>query len=307
MGNWGAGLYANDTTCDVRDTYMELLKAQVEDMAAYEQTLEKCADYLGDQDEPLLWYALAECQWRTGRLLPEVKEKALWWIGRSGGVEQWQENGGTGAGWLKTLQKLKEKLESPMPKRKKIRPPEVVNSDLWEINDIYAYQFHLDSTDEKVFARIPPPGERPSFKGKYIVLQKIGSGYPRYEKDLAMRVQVYDKLFDTLPTLENLEGVRILPIDSPTRVNISHDGPIFRKDPIWMSMLVQIYGSKRQYPAKHLFYLGNKPGPSNKMDNDQQTGWNRIEETLCKFYLEWVGVEYDTIGDGIYDYVQTQK
>lgn len=31
MGAWGSSLYANDTTCDVRDTYMNFLQEQLSD------------------------------------------------------------------------------------------------------------------------------------------------------------------------------------------------------------------------------------------------------------------------------------
>ena len=87
MGAWGTSLYANDSTCDVRGTYTKLLENQVGSQEAYEKTLEEYKEYIGDQDEPLFWYALAETQWRVGRLMPEVKEKALHWIENDGGME----------------------------------------------------------------------------------------------------------------------------------------------------------------------------------------------------------------------------
>ena len=102
------------------------------------------------------------------------------------------------------------------------------------VNDVYAYQFNKDGSKKKgVF-------------GKYMLLQKIGSGkvYPGDEP--RMRVKILDKIFDELPTLNEIDGVHILPVDFPTRVNISKDAQIYedinittKKDPIWMSALME--------------------------------------------------------------------
>lgn len=306
MGTWGPGLYANDTTCDIRDTYMELLMDQVEDEAAYQQMLDQFKEYMDDEDEaPLFWYALAESQWKTGRLLPEVKEKALWWIERNGGIEPWLESSSKGAGWKKTLQKLKDKLESPQPKRKTVRRPEPINNNPWNLNDIYAYQFH----ENNKYSEHNPE----AYLGKYIVLQKIGEGEKRYGNGtVAMRVQVYDKIFDTLPSLSDLEGLRLLPLDQPTRHNISHESNGFQKDPVWMSSLIDAY-TKRDYPRKHLSFLGNQPGPSNHQEPEYWWGleslsWGPQFENALRFYhQQWSGIEYDIIGDGLFDYVPLEQ
>ena len=36
-----------------------------------------CMFYKDDEEEPSFWFALADTQWKYGRLLPEVKEKAI--------------------------------------------------------------------------------------------------------------------------------------------------------------------------------------------------------------------------------------
>ena len=305
MGSWGFGLYANDTTCDVRDTYMELLMDQTEAETAYQQMLDKFKEYMGDIDEePLFWYALAECQWKTGRLLPEAKEKALWWIEHDGGIGPWLESPNKGAGWKNTLKKLRDKLESPMPNRKNVRRPEPINNNPWNLNDIYAYQFH----ENKQHSKYDPE----AYLGKYIVLQKIGEGEKQYGSSIAMRVQVYDKIFDDLPTLNDLKGIRLLPLDHPTRHNISHENNGFRKDPVWMSSLIDAY-TKREYPRKHLFFLGNQPGPSNHQEPEYWWGleslsWGpQFENALRSFHQNWIGIKYDTVGDGLFDYVQPEQ
>ena len=298
MGVWSSSLYGNDTTSDVRDTYMSFLQDQLSNDAAYENTQEKMHELIGGDEEPLLWFALAETQWKVGRLTPQVKEKALAWIDKKGGLEPWLEYGGSGKGWLRTLEKLKQKLESPMPPEKKIKKPEEIDMNSWELNDVYAYQFHGKVSEEN------------GTFGKYMLIQKIGQGDFWTGKGgfkPAMRVQFYDKIFDELPALDGLQGLRILPLDIPDRINISKDtvnmyGTKRKKDPIWMSTLM-ILDKKSEYPKKYLTFLGNIQGLPNIKKNKWELPWIQINTWLHEFYMDWQGKEYDTVGDGEYDYL----
>ncbi len=296
MGTWGSGLYANDTTCDVKDTYMHFLQDGLDDMAAYEETRKACKEYEGTEEEPLMWYALAETQWRTGRLLPEVKETALHWIAEQGGLSLWEESASKGAGWKKTMQNLLKKLEAPMPARKTVKKPEPIIQDYWKENDVYAYQFHEEESKER------------GCYGKYMLLQKIGVSQNRYDGQLAMRIQVLDGIFDTLPTIDTIMNTRILPLDFPTRINITRDasntsGCMIKKDPIWMSCIIFAF-TKRDYPKKHLTFIGNETGPLNQMVNRNELDWGSIDDWLYNFYQRWHSIQYNTLGDGIYDYIQ---
>jgi len=296
MGTWGSGLYANDDTSDVRNTYIKCLEEGLSNAEAYEKTLESLHDYIGSDEEPLFWYALAETQWRVGRLTPEVKKKALEWIGKNGGLEQWEDSANKGAGWIKTLGKLKQKLESPMPPEKKIKKPEELDLNLWNLNDVYAYQFHGKNAVEH------------GYFGKYMLLQKIGADALYYGNKPMMRVQIMDKVFDHLPSLDDLDGLRILPVDNPIRVNISQDALIekrivYKKNPIWMSASMVIF-KKSEYPKKHLTYIGNKEGPPNTRINDRELDWGGIDKWLYEFYERWQGIEFDTVGHGEYEYTQ---
>lgn len=285
MGFWGSGLYANDTTCDIRDSYMEYLMDQMSDEDAFEKILEKFSAYFMDKDEePLVWYALAETQWKVGRLLPEVKEKALHWIEHNGGLEPWVDTPSKGKGWLKTLDRLREKLNSPMPKRKNVRRPNTTFGNPWKLYDVYAYQFHGALSEERGVA------------GKYMVLQKIGEEKnPFVETMIVMRLQAFDHIFDELPSLEQLSNIRLLPLDFPTRFD-------FKRNPIWVSALFDI-SSKKKYPSQHLTYLGNGIYASNNMVNERIVPWSNIDDFLYNFHRLWDGIEYETIGDGVYRYL----
>lgn len=296
MGAWGAGLYANDTTCDVKDIYMGYLMSQLSDEESHEKTMEKFREYLGTDEEPLFWYALADTQWRVGRLRPEVRAHAIEWLDRNGGLEFWEESASKGAGWKKTMAALRERLDSPMPARKTVRAPRPVDENPWQLNDVYAYQFHTEASKER------------GCYGKYMILQKIGEGR-RLLADVCMRIQVLDKMFDELPSLDDIDGLRILPLDLPYRDNISKPmerySTILPKDPIWMSVVI-IAGNYRNYPRKYLTFLGNKPGPVNR-SGYHDAGWNNVEDWLYKYYTLWQNKSYDTLEDGVFDYQQTEE
>ena len=242
MGTWGSGLYANDTTCDIRDTYMGFLKEQLSNGDAYEKTLAKCNEYLHDPDDaPLFWFALADTQWKAGRLLPEVKANALEWIDKGGGMPLWEESANGGVGWKKTLDKLRAKLETEQPKEKRVRKPEKINQNLWNNGDVYAYLFHKEFD-----GRFGAPG-------KYMVLHKIGVEEAYYgdsgTTEIYIVVRAFGKLFDNLPTLEDLRGVEPLCFGSPGN----------NQEP-QMQMGLTLH-KKKDYPADYLTYLGNIPVP----------------------------------------------
>ncbi len=110
MGTWGAGLYQDDTACDVRDSYIQYLKEGLSDAAA-------AAKVLSDQKSRLrntqvatnVYLALAETQWQYGRLDPSIKKRALALLKRSADVDSAR---------AKVLATLEKRLASkPKPRR----------------------------------------------------------------------------------------------------------------------------------------------------------------------------------------------
>ena len=67
MGAWGPAIFSDDTACDIRSDYRELLEDGVGDAEATRRVI---ADYQHlDQDEAhVLWLALAAAQAALGRL-----------------------------------------------------------------------------------------------------------------------------------------------------------------------------------------------------------------------------------------------
>lgn len=280
MGFWGTGLYSNDTTSDVRDTYKSFLEDQLSNEEAYNKTIEQFIDMVGSDEEPLFWYAIAESQWRTGRLLTEVKDKALYWIECGGGLELWEENPKNKIKWQKTLFKLKETLESPMPREKKF--PKIERNP-WNLYDVYAYQLHDEYSKEN------------GYFGKYMLLQKVGEGRYYEKQQIFMEIQVIDHIFNTLPELEDINRYRILPLD-----DLKH----IERNLLNMKGIIPIF-KPSEYPKKHLTFLGNTLGPTNKSFSRMSTaysfiGWS-IDYFLINCYQFWQGKEYKTAYEGVYD------
>ncbi|MCL2424888.1 MAG: hypothetical protein FWD05_00970 [Oscillospiraceae bacterium] len=288
MGTWSSSLYGNDTTCDVRDTYTEYLLEQLSNDEAFEKTMMDFEELIGDDDEPLFWYALAETQWKVGRLTSEVKEKAFEWIEKDGGVSLWEDSGASSAGWKKTLSKLKEKLESPMRREKKM---EVVNQNLWNIGDVYAYQFNTE--ESKATGKY----------GKYVLIQKMGEGikdeYYKWKtpEELAkepvrMSIHVFNKLFDEMPTAADIMDARLLP------AQINNLG-----EAIFMSSFMDLE-KKVHYPAKNLSYLGNMPVPANNSPPFFYIFWRDIEKSLNYRFSSFQDREYEEFEDGVFRWKQ---
>ena len=78
MGTWGSELYQDDLAQETKDSFQDLLKKGKTTLEATEQLIRQNADVLNDVEEaPIFWFALADTQWELGRLLQDVKEKAI--------------------------------------------------------------------------------------------------------------------------------------------------------------------------------------------------------------------------------------
>lgn len=122
MGAWGTGLYQDDTTCDVKEDYINLLKIGTEPKDAMKEMIENWKDCIEDVEEgPLFWFALADTQWKYGLLDEKVKKIALQYIEAGTDLERWKEDKKLYEKREIVLEKLKEKLNSEQPQGKKIR------------------------------------------------------------------------------------------------------------------------------------------------------------------------------------------
>lgn len=284
MGFWGSSLYSNDCTCDVRDTYLSLLQEQRSNEEACRCVLDDFHECFGTDEEPLFWYALADTQWRVGRLMPDVREKALYWLEREGGIDFWEEYPRGRAGWRKTLAKLEETLRKPQRKEKKIENPADFQYIPGEPGAVFAYCFHTKEAQEMGYA------------GKFILMQVLGTEENGYGYTCPHMV-AYDKLFSAIPEKLNLNDLRILPFDVPERFM---PGGRNRDFPNLNISAVLELAKKRNHPGKHMTYVGTFPIPESapkQSGKNAEFGWDSIEPTLLYYHSEWQKYSYQLLED----------
>ena len=161
MGYWGIGLYDNDTSLDIKDTFDERFRygTSIEDVTSY--MIEYFSDLKSDlNEERLFWITLADIQWEYGILLQEVLDKALNCIDSGGDLELWKDNNSDYIQREKVLSDLKYKLLSPLPPAKK-RVGLRAYKCKWKIGDVYSYKLESEFSKEK------------GLYGRHLLIQKV--------------------------------------------------------------------------------------------------------------------------------------
>lgn len=138
MGAWGPAIFSDDTACDIRSDYRELLEDGVDDEEAKRRVI---ADYqhLSGDEAHVLWLALAAAQSELGRLDDSVRSEALRVIDGDIGLELWAEAGASElAGRKAALAKLRKTLTGSQKGPSKVRRPWSHVTDL-RAGDVLAY------------------------------------------------------------------------------------------------------------------------------------------------------------------------
>lgn len=149
MGAWGTGIFADDLSCDIRNAYESLLTynhspEEAERKVIQEFEMDKI-DLIELDTDCVAWIALAVTEWKCGRLLSDhVKEKALQVIHQGADILLF-ETPKQQVRRKMVLEKTKEQLLSPLPKRKKLKPLPVYRCP-WKVGDVLAIQLSADQT-----------------------------------------------------------------------------------------------------------------------------------------------------------------
>lgn len=142
MGIWGPGLYSDDTACDIRDDYREFVSEGLTGPEATERILEMWREEINDPDTgPVIWLALAETQWKTGRLEEKIKAHALNVIDEGIDLRRWRDDKILLSKRKMVLDRLKTKLLSPQRPPVKIRK-RYKHLTQFHIGDAFAYQLN---------------------------------------------------------------------------------------------------------------------------------------------------------------------
>jgi hypothetical protein len=140
MGAWGTALFSDDTACDVRDSYMDLVGDGLTGPEATKALLLEWSASLNDPDEsPVFWLSLAATQWKCGRLESHVLQQALNAIDSGSDLARWESGSKDFKKRKVVLDKLRAQLISPQPAERHI-PKRFRDSNEWLIGDLIAYR-----------------------------------------------------------------------------------------------------------------------------------------------------------------------
>jgi hypothetical protein len=150
LGAWGTAIFADDTASDIRDEWRDAVLDRLSAEDATQRLLESFDEYLEDAEtEKLFWMALAAAQMETGRLLPEVRDRALAIIDAGGDVDRWREDGDASLARQRerVLERLAAKLRGPQPKPKRLRRPVALSVPL-ELGDVVRVRAQREGENE---------------------------------------------------------------------------------------------------------------------------------------------------------------
>ena len=285
MGTWGTSLYASDSTNDIRGDYLDKLRRGKTNEEATQELIDANTNTGNAEEESLFWFALADTQWDYGRLLPNVKEKALFCLSQDKEWERWKESGQKKlSAWKKTLETLRRKLESPQPPIKKVSVYRLYRCK-WNLGDVFAYRFTSHYSNEK------------GFEGKYVIFRKVSEDtwWPGH---IIPVVQVYKWLGDDIPSIDRLMDLDLLPACyNPSAFRKTSNKPLEYK-------IKLISESAKAIPQENLMFLGNLPGDDiipfqghNYWTGYPAVGWEsskyntKFEHYVIDMYLAWHNVE----------------
>lgn len=289
MGFWSISLYGNDLTLDVRDKLDDLLKSGVSSQDVYQEMLKCFEEVLSTDEESLFWFALADRMWDYGILTDEIKEKALTYMTNIAEHEYLDELETTRErrSWQNTLNKLKTKIENVNQGNKKIKVEPVFKRNIWNVGDYYAYEFHKKNSQEL------------GIQSKYIVIKKIDDSYYGDSMIYYNIVYIYNKIFDGIPTLKDLENVDYLPLSGKAEEDL------FRKEPdeelrkimaeavnerVLNPLLGDLQNDKiSDYKSKYFHFIGNdtKKLPKPPLNTNTFLDFKYLERDLCIFLKDW--------------------
>ncbi len=289
MGFWSTSLYGNDLTLDVRDKLDDLLKSGVSPQDVYQEMLKCFEEVLSTDEESLFWFALADRMWDYGILTDEIKEKALTYMTNIAEHEYLDELETTRErrSWQNTLNKLKTKIENVNQGNKKIKVEPVFKRNIWNVGDYYAYEFHKKNSQEL------------GIQSKYIVIKKIKDNYYGDTMIYYNIVYIYNKIFDEIPTLKDLENVDYLPLSGKAEEDL------FRKEPdeelrkimaeavnerVLDPLLGDLQNDKiNDYKSKYFHFIGNdtKKLPKPPLNTNTFLDFKYLERDLCIFLKDW--------------------
>lgn len=242
MGVWGYKLYDSDEALNIKDEFTLKIKQGKSKEEIIKEMIEENEEMIKDAEEaPIFWFTLADLLWKKGKLTREVKERAIEYISNGKELERWKDEAEEREYKKRkeTLEKLKERLESPQPDEKiiKARKPYVTNL---EIGDVYAYKLTQEAS------------KGTEYEGKYVVFQMVekytDENIDTYG-DILPLVIFFDKIFNEPPKLEELKEIEYIILDTPDVSVYIEIEPVYK---------MKFYSTRnRKIKKEDLKYIGN--------------------------------------------------
>lgn len=287
MGTWSTSITGNDTAEDLRSEYtcafykfepdegVRLLDEYVKQELSID---EEC-----DEEEWCNYvYSLANFMWKKGILTKEIRERALNMIDSGYGLEIWAESGDKVLNERKkALEKFREKITSPQPPKKKIKP-QAHMENIFRDGELIALQLMTSDKNYTSEANSVRPLSNEEFKaynGKYILIQKIRchSSWHSYIlpeiNDYWAVFRLFDGVYDEIPEINDISVLKDASFIAT---------PI---TPLFECESNMFYFKKRKYKI-----IGYFPDEIKKYENVQRTAY-----VFWSVNREWTNPESDLI------------
>lgn len=247
MGTWSTSITGNDTAEDLRMEYTcAFFKYEPDDGVKLLDEYVRREHIADENDEE--WcnyvYSLADFMWKKGILTDEIRERTLKMIDSGFGLEIWAESGEkTLNERKKVLEKFREKITSPQPAKKKIKP-QAYMEDIFRDGELIAVKLF---TADKVYtaeANNIRPLSQEEFKaldGKYILMQKIRCQSSWHSailpeiNDYYAIFRLFDGVYDEIPEVNDISALK----------DAAFIGPAL--SPLFLCESSMFYFKKRKY------------------------------------------------------------
>jgi hypothetical protein len=257
MGTWGTSIFSNDLASDIKSEFRNKISFDKTSIEATKELLIEYNEEIQDYDESsVFWLSLASTQWSLGRLLDNVKEKALEIIENGQDLEKWKDDLKDYNKRKTVLDKLKIQLLSEQPKQKKIAKPFIRETKL-EKGDLISYQLS---------------------NNKFIVLKIIeirndhnGDRYPL--------IEILDFYKDELPKLSEIEKLDYKNLEKDSGI----DDTFLKIKPSGQFYLSP-YGKRDIEPSEKIKILRKKTKVKSRKGTSPIFWWKGFENLILETF-----------------------
>lgn len=143
MGTWGTALFSDDLAADVREAFRDLIGEGLTTEAAVNRLRREYKSSLRDpNEESVFWLALADTEWRLGRLDDTVLKNALRVIDSGQDLMRWEDDADRKKR-ERILTRLRTKLQSTPPAPKQVaRAIKPLNE--WKTGEVIGFRLLSD-------------------------------------------------------------------------------------------------------------------------------------------------------------------